>query len=250
MTDKEKNILSVTLATWGIIMIGSGIIMNSNIKEPIINKNYTLNVNTQQVSQNKTNELKLKEITIEVNNPISLNVKDYLEDIQNIDESIIKALKLDTSMVNINEAGTYTYTITFKKKKYNGTIIVKEKELPKVDILLKNIRHEKNTPISTELSTYISNTLTEEVKNHIILDLSKVVNTQAGIYQYTVTYNGNVYTGKIEIYEPKTTIITPNTNNNTNTNTNIDNDKENNNKKPEENKSEETTPTDTTTPSQ
>lgn len=240
MTNKEKNILSISLATWGIIMIGSGLIMNSNIKDPIVNKKYTLNVNTQQVTQMKTNELKLKEITIEVNNPISVNVKDYLENIQYIDESVIKALKLDTSMVNINEAGSYTYTITFKKKKYNGTIIVKEKELPKVEIVLKNIRHEKNTPISTELSTYISNTLTEEVKKHIILDLSKVVNTQTGIYQYTVTYNGNLYTGKIEIYEPQTTIITPNTN--------IDNNKENN-KQPEENKDTETS-TEQTTQSQ
>ena len=240
MTNKEKNILSISLATWGIIMIGSGLIMNSNIKDPIVNKKYTLNVNTQQVTQMKTNELKLKEITIEVNNPISVNVKDYLENIQYIDESVIKALKLDTSMVNINEAGSYTYTITFKKKKYNGTIIVKEKELPKVEIVLKNIRHEKNTPISTELTTYISNTLTEEVKKHIILDLSKVVNTQTGIYQYTVTYNGNLYTGKIEIYEPQTTIITPNTN--------IDNNKENN-KQPEENKDTETS-TEQTTQSQ
>lgn len=240
MTNKEKNILSISLATWGIIMIGSGLIMNSNIKDPIVNKKYTLNVNTQQVTQMKTNELKLKEITIEVNNPISVNVKDYLENIQYIDESVIKALKLDTSMVNINEAGSYTYTITFKKKKYNGTIIVKEKELPKVEIVLKNIRHEKNTPISTELTTYISNTLTEEVKKHIILDLSKIVNTQTGIYQYTVTYNGNLYTGKIEIYEPQTTIITPNTN--------IDNNKENN-KQPEENKDTETS-TEQTTQSQ
>jgi len=219
-------------------MLGSGLIMNTNVKDPIINKKFTLNINTQQVTQAKTNELKLKEITIEVNNPISVNVKDYLEDVQTIDESVIKALKLDTSMVNINEAGTYTYTITFKKKKYNGTIIVKEKELPKVDIVLKNIRHEKNTPISTDLATYISTPLTEEVKNHIILDLSKVINTQAGIYQYTVTYNGNLYTGKIEIYEPKTTIITPNT------------DTNNDNTVPETNKEETTQPTTPTTPSQ
>jgi len=238
MTNKEKNILSITLAVWGVIMLGSGLIMNTNVKDPIINKKFTLNINTQQVTQAKTNELKLKEITIEVNNPISVNVKDYLEDVQTIDESVIKALKLDTSMVNINEAGTYTYTITFKKKKYNGTIIVKEKELPKVDIVLKNIRHEKNTPISTDLATYISTPLTEEVKNHIILDLSKVINTQAGIYQYTVTYNGNLYTGKIEIYEPKTTIITPNT------------DTNNDNTVPETNKEETTQPTTPTTPSQ
>lgn len=226
MNKKEKNIISITLAVWGIIMLGSGLIMNANVKDPIVNKKYTLDVNTQQATQTKTNELKLKDITIEINNPISVNVKDYLSDIQNIDDSIIKALKLDTSMVNINEAGTYTYTITFKKKKYNGTIIVKEKELPKVEITLKNIRQEKNTPISTELTTYISTPLTDEISQHIILDLSKVINTQPGIYQYTVTYNGNLYTGKIEIYEPQATIITPNTNND---NSNKENSSNNNN---------------------
>lgn len=228
MNKKEKNIISITLAVWGIIMIGSGLIMNANVKEPIVNKKYTLDVNTQQTVQAKTNELKLKEITIEVNNPISVNVKDYLEDIETIDNSVIKALKLDTSMVNINEAGAYTYTITFKKKKYNGTIIVKEKELPKVEMTLKNIRQEKNSPISTELTTYISNILTDEIKKHIVLDLSKVVNTQPGIYQYTVTYNGNVYTGKIEIYEPQPTIITPNSNKNDKENTTTNNNNNNN----------------------
>lgn len=246
MNKKEKNIISITLAIWGFIMIFSGLIMSANVKEPIINKKYTVDVSTQQSVQAKTNELKLKEITIEVNNPISVNVKDYLENIENIDNSVIKALKLDTSMVNINEAGSYTYTITFKKKKYNGTIIVKEKELPKVEITLKNIRQEKNTPISTELTTYISNTLTDEIKKHIVLDLSKVVNTQPGIYQYTVSYNGNLYTGKIEIYEPQATIITPNTNNDKENNNN-NNNTTNNTTNPNNNNNSNTT---TTTPNQ
>ena len=236
MTSKEKRIISITLASWGVIMIGSGLVMTANIKEPIINTKYTTNVYVEKVSQSKTNEIILKDITIEINNPISVNIKDYLENVENIEDGILKALKLDTSMVNINEAGTYNYTISFKKKKYNGTITVKEKELPKVDIQLKNIRQEKNTAISTNLSTYISNTLTDEVKNHIVLDLSKVVNTQSGIYQYTVTYNGNLYTATIEIYEPQPIIKTPNSQNN-------DDKKEDSEEKTEENeetKSEET----------
>lgn len=214
MTKKESKIISITLASWGILMITSGLILN-NSTEQIIKTKYTIDVTQKQVAQSKTNEIKLKEIEIEINNPISVKVEDYLENPENLDTSILKALKLDTSLVNINEAGTYTYTISFKKKKYNGTITVKEKELPKVDIILKNIRQEKNTAISTNLETYISNKLTDEVRNHITLDLSKVVNSQAGIYQYTVTYNGNIYTGNIEIYEPQPTIKTPNSENNT-----------------------------------
>ena len=210
ITDKEKRLISITLAIWGILLITSGLIMSS-ANTIVVKKKYDLNITQKKVSEVKTNEIKVKDITIEISTPLSVDVKDYLENIESLDNSIIKALKLDTSMININQAGTYTYTVSFKKKKYNGNIIVKEKELPKVDIILKNVRQEKDTAISTDLSTYISNALTNEVKNHIILDLSKVVNTQAGIYQYTVTYNGNLYTGTVEIYEPQLTIKTPNT---------------------------------------
>lgn len=209
LTDKEKRLISITLGIWGILLITSGLIMSSTNKT-IVKKKYNLNITQKKVSEVKTNEIKVKDITIEINTPLSVDIKDYLDNIDSLDNSTIKALKLDTSMVNINQSGTYTYTISFKKKKYNGNIIVKEKELPKVDIVLKNVRQEKNTAISTDLSTYISNTLTDDVRNHITLDLSKVVNTQAGSYQYTVTYNGNLYTGTIEIYEPQPTIKTPN----------------------------------------
>lgn len=209
ISDKEKRLISITLAIWGILLITSGLIMSSTNKT-VIKKKYDLNITQKKVAEVKTNEIRVKDITIEINTPLSVDIKDYLANVDSLSNSIIKALKLDTSMVNINQAGTYTYTISFKKKKYNGNIIVKEKQLPKVDIVLKNVRQEKNTAISTDLSTYISNTLTDDIKNHITLDLSKVVNTQAGSYQYTVTYNGNLYTGTVEIYEPQPTIKTPN----------------------------------------
>lgn len=209
ITDKEKRLISITLAIWGILLITSGLIMSSTNKT-VVKKKYDLSITQKKVAEVKTNEIRVKDITIEINTPLSVDIKDYLNNVDSLSNSIIKALKLDTSMVNINQAGTYTYTISFKKKKYNGNIIVKEKQLPKVDIVLKNVRQEKNTAISTDLSTYISNTLTDDIKNHITLDLSKVVNTQAGNYQYTVTYNGNLYTGTVEIYEPQPTIKTPN----------------------------------------
>ena len=129
-------------------------------------------------------------------------------------------------MVNINEAGTYTYTITYKKKKYNGRFTIKEKQLPKVAITLKNLKLEKGAALSTNLSTYIVENLSEEVKKHITLDLTAVNTAQPAIYQYTITYDGKLYTATIEIYEPHTTVLTPNQNqedskeNNTNPNTN------------------------------
>ena len=148
---------------------------------------------------------------LEINNPLSLNIKDYLENSEEINESILKALKLDTSMININQAGTYNYTVAYKKKKYNGIFIIKEKELPKVEITLKNLSLEKGAALSTNVTTYISNELTDEVKNNIIINLKDVNTTQPGEYQYTVTYDNRLYTGKIWIYEKQTTIITPNT---------------------------------------
>lgn len=209
LTGKEKRIICITLSCWGIILIGSGLIM-STANRTITKKNYSLEITHKKVAEAKTNEIKLKDMTLEINTPLSVDIKDYLENIEELDEGVIKALKLDTSAVNINEAGTYTYTVSFKKKKYNGTFIIKEKELPKTEITLKNIRLAKNSALSTSLSTYVVETLTEEVKNNITLDLSAVNTTQLGDYQYSVIYDGKMYTATITIYEPHTTVITPN----------------------------------------
>ncbi len=208
MTSKQTRILSITLASWGIVMIGSGAAMNASIK-PIIETSYSLSVNHIKVNESKTNEIILKEISIEINNPLSVDVKDYLENIDQLDESTLKALKLDTSMVKINEAGTYTYTISFKKKKYNGTVIVKEKALPNIELKLKDIELEigKALPIPSEAnnydySFYIENELTDEMKKNITLDISKVNTSEKNVYPFTITYNGTIYQGKITIYVP------------------------------------------------
>lgn len=219
MTSKQKRIISITLASWGIILIGSGLIMDSSIK-PIINTTYELAISQRKVSEAKTNEIILKDITIEINNPLSVDVKDYLENVEQIDDSTLKSLKLDTSMVKINEAGKYTYTITYKKKKYNGTITVKEKEQQNVDLVLKDIKIETkgSLPIPNEsnnydYSFYIQNVdkLTIEMRKSIILDLSKVNTTIEGPYNYTITYNGRTYIGNITVYNPRPNVITPNT---------------------------------------
>ena len=211
MTKKESRILSITLACCGILLIGSGLVMTNTKKEPIEKINYTLNIDEQKVAAAKTNEIKLRDIELEINNPISLNIKDYIENIEEIEDSVIKSLKLDTSMVNINQAGSYTYTVSYKKKKYNGTFTIKEKELPKVELTLKNLSLEKGAALSTNISTYIVEELSDEVKNNIILNLKDVNTSQPGEYQYTVTYDNKLYTAKIWIYEKQTTVITPNT---------------------------------------
>ena len=219
MTGKQKRILSITLASWGVIMVGSGMAMNASI-HPIIKTSYSTAVNHIKVNESKTNEIILKQITIEINNPLSVDVKDYLENVEQLDNSTLKALKLDTSMVKINEAGIYTYTITLKKKKYNGTITVKEKALPNVSLKLKNINLEvgKALPIPNEsnnydFSFYVENELTDEMKANMTLDISKVNISVKNVYDYSITYNNTVYTGKITVYNPvpKTPIPTKHT---------------------------------------
>ena len=208
MTNKECRALSITIASCGILLIGSGLIMSTENKT-VVEKQYSVEINERKVVEAKTNEIKLKDMELEVNTPLSVDVKDYLENITELDNSVIKALKLDTSAINTVEPGVYTYTISFKKKKYNGTFTIKKKKLPEMELTLKEITIPKDTALSTDLTTYIVQTLTDEVKANITLDLSKVNAAQVGVYQYTVTYNGKVYTSTINVYVQN--VITPNT---------------------------------------
>ena len=126
---KEAKILSIVIAMWGIILISSGIVMNGKVK-PIIHTNYRLDVKQKKIAeaQAKTNEIKLKDLTVEINNPLSVDIKDYLENSENIDQETIKSLKLDTSLVNLNQAGTYQYTITYKRKNILELLLLKKKK--------------------------------------------------------------------------------------------------------------------------
>lgn len=208
LTNKETRIISLALASWGIVLTGSGLVMNSMIKPAPVAKN-DLEITHKRVAEVKSNEIKLKDIELEINEPLSVNVKDYLENVDNIDSETLKALKLDTSMVKISEPGTYTYTITYKKKKYNGTLVVKEKELPNVDLTVNNLTLTIGSPLSTDKQIYIKETLTDEMKEAIIVDLTKVDTTKVGSYEYTVIYNNISYTGHIEVIEPQTKVMLP-----------------------------------------
>lgn len=208
LTIKETRIISLALASWGIILTGSGLTMNLMTKPVPVAKN-DLNVIHKRVAEVKSNEIKLKDIELEINEPLSVTVKDYLENANDIDDETLKALKLDTSMVKTSEPGTYTYTVSYKKKKYNGTLVIKEKELPNVDLTVNNLTLTIGSPLSTDKQIYVKETLTDEMKEAIIIDLTKVNTTKAGNYEYTVIYNNISYTGHIEVIEPQTKVILP-----------------------------------------
>lgn len=208
LTKKETRIISLALASWGVIMLGSGFTMKNMIKPTEVKKN-DLEVFHKRVEEIKTNEIKLKDMELEINQSLSVDVKDYLENLNDIDQEVLKSLKLDTSMIKTNEAGTYTYTVSYKKKKYNGSFTIKEKELPNVDLTVNNLRLTIGSPLSTDKQIYIKETLTDDIKNNILIDLTAVDTQKVGNYKYTVTYNGILYTGTVEVYEPQQKVLTP-----------------------------------------
>lgn len=215
--NKQKRIISIILASWSFFLIISGIIMNHQVK-PIINTTYTLKIETKKIAeqQAKTNEIKLKDIEIEINNPISVDIRDYLENSDKISDTTLKALKLDTSLVNINQAGTYQYKISYKKKTYVGSIKVKEKELPNVSFTLKRIEittFKEGESLSANPRSYIEEYITDEVYNNITLDISQVKPTIQGDYPYYIIYKGVTYQGKVIVRNPGPTVYTPNNNN-------------------------------------
>ena len=61
LTIKETRIISLALASWGIILTGSGLTMNLMTKPAPVAKN-DLNVIHKRVAEVKSNEIKLKDI--------------------------------------------------------------------------------------------------------------------------------------------------------------------------------------------
>ena len=174
--EKHIRIISITtLSLLGVFCISSGIMYKSlednNVEEKIL-----VVVEQKQISKEGDVDLKLKNLTIEVNTPLSVKIIDYLDSA--VSDEVLANLKLDTSNVNVREPGTYNYTISYKKKTYQGIIIVKEKE------------------ISTN------------ALQSITLKTVKVNVNLAGSYQYTITFNNSIYTGTIVVTESQPTLST------------------------------------------
>ncbi len=205
MKHNLEQIMSGTFAVLGVMCISSGFAMSQADapKTDITSQVTKLTVTQKRVANIKNNEIILKDITLGVNESLSTNVKEYLKNPSNIELNIIKKLKLDTSNVNTTEAGKYKYTITYKKKVYTGNVEVKDKKDSAETITLNELSLELGTTLSKDISTYVKESLTDEVKNNIKLDLSKVDTSKAGNYLYYVSYNGKLYTSNITIYEPK-----------------------------------------------
>lgn len=229
MTNNLRNFVVGTFSFLGVLCITSGVSMPYLAKATEKSSVTKLSVTQRKVTNAKSNEIKLKDVKIEVNQLLSLNTADYLANPDDIEDSIVKRLKLDTSNVNTNQVGNYSFTITYNKKIYNGTVMVINKPLPQVSTMtLNSLSFEVGSNLPVDVSSYIKEQLSDEVKAAIILDTSNVDTNKPGSYLYSVSYNGKLYTNTITIYEPKFGVSTDNsltnsdkekvTDNNTNNN--------------------------------
>ena len=203
MTEQLQKLFVGTLSTLGCLCIISGLAIPNMVKFEN-NSIKKLEVTQKQVTNAKSNEIKLKDIQLEVGNLLSTDTHDYLVNPNDIEESIINHLKLDTSLINTNQIGNYTYTITYNKKIYNGRVTIIQKALPNIDtITLNSLSLEVNQELPKELTAYIQENLPAEVLAAIRLDISNVDITKPGRYLYSISYNGKLYTNTVIIYEPK-----------------------------------------------
>ena len=207
--DKHVRIITVSaLSLLGILCISSGIMYNS-LQENNVEEKVLVIIEQKQVSKENDIDIKLKNLTIEVNTPLSVKIIDYLDSA--VRDEVLANLKLDTSAVNVTKPGTYNYTVSYKKKTYQGIIIVKEKEIVNntlKSITLKTVNINVGTALPTDVSNYVIEPLTDEVKTNMLINLSKVNVNIAGSYQYTITYNNSIYTGTIVVTETQPTLST------------------------------------------
>ena len=111
---KEIKILAIFIAVWGLFFIGSGIVMKNN-KKITKKTNYRLIVKKSKKSQAQAKKIEviLKDIEIEINNPISVNVKDYLVDGDKIDDKIITCDDIDTLVIKkLGDSRDLTFAFT------------------------------------------------------------------------------------------------------------------------------------------
>lgn len=202
--DKGIKILTLSLAISGLLSTTSGLILNKIDVKNTSNK-VKVKVIEKQVAKIKSNVPVLKDINVETNQPISVDVKEYISNLDDISNSALRQFKLDTSLVNVTQAGKYAYTISYKNKKYKGNVIVNEKVLPTLNLRLKNLSIKLNSNLPADIKDYIDTTMPEEALQTVKLDISKVNTKIAGDYQYTVTYNKQLYTGTITVYEEQPT---------------------------------------------
>ena len=219
MDKKIRLVVVSSFALLGVLCISCGCLY-SKLEEENNVKSIALVVSQKMQNTDNSNlSLKLKDLEIETNTPLSIKIADYLN--ETVNDEVLANLKLDTSSVNVKEVGTYKYSIYYKKKEFSGTIKVIEKVAPtnQVDsIAIKSFTIKKGTALSINPSDYVTepNPLTDEVKALLKFNFQEVDINKPGTYQYTITYNNSIYTANITVTEDQENNILSTGDNNTN----------------------------------
>lgn len=203
MKPKTRMILTSSLAILGLVMTSTGVYLEMTTKkqEPIEKKQNT------DIPLKEPLDITLKELKLALNSSLSMDIQSYIE--EPVENQILQNLVLDTSKVDTTKVGSYPYTITYQNQTFTGTVIVEEtatnsEETPQVEntkLTLKNISLKLGEQVSKDVSYYITETVTDDMKKQMKLDLSNIVINKAGSYQYSISYNGMFYTGTIVIVE-------------------------------------------------
>lgn len=207
MNKKVRLITVSTIAALGIFCIATGVMCAMNNKTET-NKTVLVVVQKKQISNESEPVITLKNLEVPVNTPLSIKIIDYLESA--VTDEVLANLQLDTSTVNVTESGTYSYTISYQDKVYTGTITVVEDQtqataaLP--TITLKTLNIKVGTVLTNDIANYIVETIPDEAKALMTLDISQVNVNIAATYQYSITYNNSIYTGTITVTEDQPTL--------------------------------------------
>ncbi len=206
MKPKTRIIITSSLTILGLGMIGTGTYMELALPTSTA-LSYNETKRNPDIPIEEDLVITLKELHLSLNAALSMDVQSYIN--EPVANPILQQLVLDTSKVDMTKVGSYTYTITYQKKVFKGTIIVEkntqEQPQPETQTLekltLKQLSLKLHESLPTDLESYIVEPLTDQIRNQIKIDLSSVNVTKAGSYQYTITYNNTVYTGTITIVE-------------------------------------------------
>ncbi len=210
MDSKTRIITVATFTFLGIYSITCGAIYPKyqELKTP---KTSFLLIEEKQVGIKKELQLQLKEITTEINIPLSVKIADYLN--EEVSSEILAELKLDTSEVNVQQPGEYKYKVYYKKQVFEGNVIVKEKEIEQQQNTLppitpKTITIYLNGQVPSDISAFVVENLTPEMRANMVFTRPAINTGVVGSYTYTIQYNGAYYQGSIYVIEDPTRVET------------------------------------------
>lgn len=153
--------------------------------------------------------VQLKDLIVEQGNPLSENINDYATFSNTSSSNCIQ----DLSKVDINVAGSYTYTIKCGDKEYSGKITVKDTTPPKAKVKANVIQLDEIDNVTAESfvdSCYgeeCSAALSQElnITNKgvfpIKLDITDSNGNSSSIYAPLVVVEGNIHVGLIATKE-------------------------------------------------